>query len=211
MFSHGPHGPYSYLWSPRVDPNTPSQQDIREEFALFSTSWRTLLSAARREKWNTYAANVLVSRRLGRPRRLTGFNHHVRTESFRGYVGLYPSDGPPELFTLGRLGAPTYNTFFYNINATFDLADPWRADWLGGFALFASRPQPITVNHFTGPFRHIGTQPGFPPDPPTQRWFSLPPGFWPSPSSPVIFARARVAEGDGRLSPDNVQRLVFSY
>lgn len=207
VFARNSHGPYSYAWQPRVDPDTVRQRAVRNLFGQFSANWRSFTSPAIRDGWENYARN-LSKRSPATPCRLTGFHHYVGINTFRQQIGLYPANGPPTIFTTGKLQPPAYAPYVgVYLLATFNLSDPWRHSTEAGFALYTSRPQPLTVNHFTGPFRLAQSVLGNPANPPTVHLFNP---AWPvTPRPCYLWVRARISEQDARLSPPIITRVYF--
>lgn len=206
VFTRGTHGPYSYLWSPRLDPNTPWQQPIRVWFGTAAEVWKNF-SPTLRQTWRTYAENTPTNGRAARPCSITGHNCFVGTYVFTTQVYIPISDTAPNVFTFGKLGPPTYAPHPIPLFCivTFSPNDPWRHNPRGAIAIYTSRPQTAAVNYFSGPFRHAGTVYGNPATPPTQALIRY--AFFPTPTKRRIYIRARVIEPDSRLSPPNVQYL----
>lgn len=212
VFSHGPHGPYSYTFSARTDPNTPSQQSRRLVFAVAARTWSVgPLPEWIRTPWETYAKNVPEHGRLGRIHHPTGFNRFVGVIAFKSFLGIAFNLYAPEIYTHGKLTAPGYSEpligrRYTRVKVSFDLSDPWRFSDFGVFALFASRPQPSTVKSFTGPYQYAGHRTGHAGTPPTQAVFLLP---FEASAGMTIWFRARVAEPDNRLSPPVAGSLLY--
>lgn len=161
-----------------------------------------------RAGWETYAANHVSITRNGRSCRSTGYHSFLASLTFRVYG---PISGPvyaPQKFARAVLRQPTYAPVGYAYAfASFTLSDPWRSQYQAGIAIFASRPQPVTVNHFTGPFQFVKVSLGSPTTPPMGTAITL--TFPATPAKPVVFFRARVIEGDNRLSPPLITRVTF--
>jgi len=212
IYARNTSGPYSYTYQPRVDPDTPAQQTQRQTFGSAAQTWDwTPLPLWIREPWATYAANVPNISRTGILTYPTGFNRFVGVISFKSYLGVGFNYYAPTEFTLGRLSPPIYShppigNYYTRVKVTFDTSDPWRTQSGGAFALFCSRPQPPTINYFTGPFRKAGYRPGDQGNPPAFGVFALP--FAATPGS-FIWMRVRAAENDNRLSPAIISRLWY--
>lgn len=212
VYSHNRHGPYSYPKPARVDPNTPYQQTQRQAFRAATQTW-TFHGHPQwiRDQWDTYAASLVEISRVGRRYHPTGFNRFVAAIAFKSTLGVGFNLFAPTVFTKGRLRAPTYvhppiGNYYTRVRVNYAAGDPWLTQSGGVFALYCSRPQPPTVNHFTGPFRFAGPRYGEPFNPPTFGVFALP--FTATPGSFVWF-RAKAAEEDNRISPALIGRLWF--
>ena len=60
-----------------VNPNSASQGAVRTALSYLAMIWASLLTAAERTSWNTYAAAVAIKNRLGETVYGTGFNHFI--------------------------------------------------------------------------------------------------------------------------------------
>lgn len=209
VFSHNTHGPYSYTWNPHIDADTSLQRHVRNTFASLAQNWLPYNPSWWRERWETYARNVPVINRLGQQITVSGFNAYIGVNTFRKLINLYVIPLAPDNYTLGQLSPPSFRLSlppYTTIRVRFDLSDPWRSNDNAGYGAFISLPQPPTVNHYTGPFRILGTAAGNSSNPPVGKRFNLP--VAPT-SGQSIFFRSRISEGDGRLSPPIVQRVEF--
>lgn len=207
MYSRNRHGSYHYTWTPRVDPNTTRQQEIRGAFATAAALW-PFEPKTRRDAWETYALNVLKLTRAANPRRLSAFHYYMGVATMRGVVGQFPPYVAPTNFTVARLSPPAHVPFLGTfVTVNFDPNDPWLYQTGGAVWLYQSRPQPATVNHWTGPFTRFGFTVGSPSSPPLSLFLRL--AFPPFGTTRRIFIRTRVIEADNRFSPDNVQAIDF--
>lgn len=205
IYARNTYGPYAYQYSARTDPDTLWQRQAREWFSYASARWKNL-SQSTRDGWETYARNVRRSEPSLRNSNATGFQYFTGMDMFNAFIYSPYNYDAPTTFTLGRLQPPSYANFAgLFVIAYFALGDSWRFSNNGAFALFTSRPQTANVNHFKGPFRYSTNVSGSPSTPPTLGFF--PYRFLPTPTRRRIFLRARVVEGDNRLSPENIQYI----
>lgn len=209
VFSHGPHGPYSYLFTPRVDPRTIAQFMMRLSFGTGAADWKSQPQDLR-NRWNDYAANVSTVNRLGLVHFPSGYNRFCGVVSLRGIVGDFPPYHAPPDFTLARMRAPTYHLTIDPrkfVRVTWDLDDPWRSQDDGRFFIYQSVKKPTTVNYWTGPYSFLAVVRGSAAAPPTTQVFPYVHDL--SDSHPRVFLRARVLDGSNRLSPANVQPHTY--
>ncbi len=209
IYTHGPHGHYSYTFAPRVDPYTARQRQLRDLLTTLSQSWSSPGNAPVRRLWNLYAAALSVTNRLGAQIHLTGFNHWIASGVFRLDNDQYLPAMPPLTYTLGVYRPPTWRLSlppYASVRCRFSTADPWRADDYGVWGCYASDPQPATVFYYKGPFTKLRSVSGNSSTPPIRAFITLPS---PPASGQVIFFRTRISEGDGRLSPPLIQRVYF--
>lgn len=207
VYSRNRHGPYSYAWSPRVDPNTTFQQRIRAALVTILPLWRAMPPPFRAD-WDAYAKNVGRVNRLGQLRFLTGFNRFCGALTFRGYSTIAGFIWAPTVFTLARLRPVTYTPFGVGFAiAHFDLTDPWRRQNGAGVQIYQSRAQSPAVNHFTGPFTAVTHVHGNPASPPTAIAINL--IYQPTAQKPYLFFRARCIEADNRMAPPLIAKAYF--
>ena len=198
--SHNRFGAYLRARVVPVNPNTDPQASVRALMSQLTNLWANTLSAAQRDAWDTYAANVPVINRIGATVFLTGLNHYIRSNLPRVQAGFIRADDAPLDFNLGDFTP----CLFTALAATDDLGvaytgtDDWVSEDGAGLIVFASRPRQNTINFFRGPYRLTGVVAGdatTPPTPPASfnSLFALGAGQ-------KVFFRVRVTRGDGRLS-----------
>lgn len=78
VFSHNRGGDYVRLGTSPVNPNSARQQAARTILGDLAQAWETVLTAANRATWNTYAQNHPVENSLGQEIFLTGLNWYVK-------------------------------------------------------------------------------------------------------------------------------------
>lgn len=184
------------------DPETFFQEEIREAFADASQEWRETLTEDERESWEIYAANVPLRNRLGVPRKVSGFNHWMRSRVADEESGLGAGRRAPDIFDLGEFTLPKANPFpqAQAVSVLFEESDAWVSEARSGMIVYASDPQPESINYYTGPYRRRLVIPGSPTNPPPNPSLA----FIGKPIGPTdkIFMRYKVMRADNRVSYD---------
>lgn len=204
IHSRNASGPYLRPHVIPNDPNTMLQRRNRTRLGILSVRWGGTLSAAQRDAWATYAANVPVPSVSGRKQYLTGQQMYIRCNMPRGNPFANAVDDGPVIFAQGRFSTPTVETVVSVdlILVLFGGDDEW-ANEDGGFMIVqVSDGQSVGTNFFAGPFRESGRIAGSSTSPPTVGVTLFDP-FVPHASGPR-WARVRVSRADGRLSPARI-------
>ena len=138
-----------------VNPNSARQVTMRARMTFFAEEWRETLTALQRTAWNTYAAAVAWTNRLGETVHLTGFNHYCRSNTVIGDCnGTQVNDGPVNLNLPAQDGTIVITG---SVAAQqFSIAFDDNMDWAGEddaylYALHGT-PQNATRNFFKGPW-----------------------------------------------------------
>lgn len=207
VFSHGRGG--AYMRS-RVIPTNPSssfQVLARNRMSALTNYWFNGLTVAERQSWDTYAANVPVTNRIGQQIYLTGMNWYVASNSLRDQAGgtiTWLADAPT-VFNLASfaLDVVTASEATQAISAPYVAGSDWEDDD-GALLLWATRPQNLTRNYNNLPYRYAGAEYGNTATPPTS------PYVCPAPFAFVqgqrIFCKYNVINPDGRIGP--IQTVV---
>ena len=200
-FGHNRFGAYMRARTTPVNPNTFRQSRMRSFVADVSAAWGGALTVFQRAAWEVYAASLVSTNRLGEQIKLTGFNHYIRSNTFRLQNVLTRIDDAPTILTL-----PGEDTVFLavvdeanqEISVTFDETRTWVDQDNGGMGIYMSKPQGVGTTFITGPWKKAGTIVGDSTTPPTgPQTFTAP---FPVAVGQVIAVRARITEEDGRLS-----------
>lgn len=186
-----------------VMPSNPAsvyQDQCRAAAGFLSAYWTNQLSAAERDSWATYAANVKVLDRLGRQITLSGQQHFIRSNAQRKRLAQTVIDQAPAVMNLGELTMPSASGFVAGppstVNVAFTTTDDWHA--AGGHLYFyASRPQSPTINFFINPYRYMADIAGTDASPVNN--VVLP---FNAVAGQRIFFRAIASCADGRLSQE---------
>ncbi|HUW44890.1 MAG TPA: hypothetical protein VMW50_03750, partial [Dehalococcoidia bacterium] len=81
-----------------VNPNSVRQVTARTIMSYLAEFWHSELDATQRGLWDTYAAAVAMTNRLGETIHLTGFNHFIRSNGVvMTYGGATIEDAPTTL------------------------------------------------------------------------------------------------------------------
>jgi len=199
-FSHNRGGQYIRQRAVPVNPNTAQQQAIRNTLALLTSNWSSVLTAAQRAGWDTYATNVPISDTLGEPRNIGGIGQYCRSNVARVQVGLARIDTAPGVYNLGSFTNPTLGAISASadtLQVNFTAADAW-AIAVGGFmGVYTSRPQNPSVNYWKGPYRFAGVILGAVSPPTSPASINL---AFPVVAAQRVFVQIRVGQVDGRYS-----------
>lgn len=207
-YSHNRGGMYTRGRAIPTNPSTNPQQYLRNAFSYLAERWSNTLTAAQRLAWDTYAANVPVTDKLGQQINLTGQNMYIRSNVSRQQVNnivgsavLAIIDAGPTNFTL----ADTDPTAAFSMTApsTGSLAFDDTADWCSEddaiLMVFIGQPQNAAINFFKGPYRLSGILQGDSTTPITTPQAVVP--VIPFTAGQSVFSYARIGRADGRLSP----------
>lgn len=205
VFSHNQHGPYTRARTAPIDPGTAAQLAVRAALAECVTAWNATLTGPERRGWDAFALSVRTRTALGRSTNHGGLAAFVRANvpRIQAAVGGTPRvDQAPTRFTsppVTPIVRVVANQLDDTVHPFFDESDPWITQDGSALMLWASRPQPSTVNFFNGPYRFAGKIPGSSTVPPTS------PGTLalPFPVAPTdrLFVRIRVTAADAALTP----------
>jgi len=195
------YGNYVRARTKPINPNTALQVAVRTALSELTARWSQTLTAAQRTAWNLYASSVAMKNKLGETVYLSGFNHYIRSNSFRNVGGYATVDNGPVIFELPAAD-PTYAVAFseatQQVTITYDNTRAWALEDGAYFVHFQGSPQNAQRNFFDGPWRSTGNIAGDPLGPP---------------ATPVagavafavaelqrVWCYARIARADGRLS-----------
>ncbi len=202
VFSHNAGGPYIRNKGLVTNPNTPKQQAVRALLAQLTSLWVDTLTAAQRDGWTNYAANVPLINRLGQARNVSALNQYVRSNVPIIQAGFARQDDAPTIFSLGDFTAPLAlaQEAAQEITVVFTITDDWVGEDDAGMLIYVSRPQNLSVKFFDGPYQLAGSIDGDVALPPTSpQLLSVP---FPIVEGQQVFWRAQVVRADGRLSAD---------
>ena len=147
-----------------VNPNTDRQVAVKATMAFLAEQWREApMDAAKRGAWETYAASISATNRLGEAIKLTGFNAFCMCNGAKWSAhGGWAADGP------GALGLPAQDPAFVctisaaaqKISCTFNDGFDWCDEDFGWMSVQMGLPHVASRNFFGGPWRHAGAVPG---------------------------------------------------
>lgn len=202
--SHNRGGAYFRLLSIPTDPGTPQQIIIRTLLGNLAAAWG-LLTALQREGWETYAANVPTTNRIGETVFLTGQQTYVKNNTAREQAGLTRINKPPTVFSLAALTPVTVAAVEITniLNISFTNTDEWATLDDGALLVYGSRQQSPTVNFFKGPYRFAGAILGNTAIPPVSPDVTIVNPFALDAGNRV-FLRFVAIQADGRISAEQV-------
>jgi hypothetical protein len=201
VFSHNRFGYYLRGLVIPTNPSSPLQQLRRNTVSSLANHWYNTLTAAQRDAWSTYAANVPVLNRVGQTIYLTGMNWFTGNNALRALdaINLPRVDDAPVVFNLSAFTVNAYSISeaTQQISVDYGIGDNWEDDE-GAMLVFATRPQNGSVNFNGQPFRYAGDIPGaaVPPVPPQ----TVPVPFAVT-QGQRVWLRINVTEADGRIGP----------
>lgn len=157
--SHNRGGQYFRRRAIPVNPSTAQQEAVRSLFATCQAAWSNTLTGAQRSAWDTYALNTPVIDTLGNSVNAGGKGMYTRGNVPRLQASLTRIDAGPTTFGLPAMTNPAVTTLVAStgiLTFTYTNTDPWAIAVGGALLVFISRPQPLAVNGFKGPFRFAG-------------------------------------------------------
>lgn len=198
-YSHNAGGMYTRARTIPVNSNTVYQQAVRNNVAQLAVYWQAELSAAEREAWENYATQVPLVNRLGDSRPISGIAMFIKCNSVRLQAGLAIVESGPTVYSLASLTAPTFavDASDDNVAVGYTNTDGWAREVGGALLVYASRPQPATINYFKGPYRYIGKQLGAATPPSSPVTLSL---AFPVNQNDRVFFKVVAVRADGRVS-----------
>lgn len=199
-----------------TNPRSVAQTRVRGNLSYGATNWVTLLTAAQRASWETYAANVSVLNRLGDAIHLSGIAMFQRLNLARLAASLAQILDAPIVFT----GAPAVSwddlwTSDAGPPITLDNAhaNPHAPDISGNLAFSFSKPQNPSKGFFNGPFLYspdiLASDNGFGPGETTAAVsFDTTKLPFPIAEGQALFLRTISMLEDGRISSPLVTKII---
>jgi hypothetical protein len=194
-----------------VNPNSTGQGLARSSLSMLVQRWRVTLTSDQRIAWATYAAAVAMKNRLGETVYMTGFNHYLRSNAYKGYTGEAAIDAGPTVLALPEKDpAMTIEVHVTgnHISVTFNNALPWANEAGGYLIIYQGQPQSHTRNFFNGPWKYCYRIEGATPVPPTS------PGTITCKYTAVlgqkVWVYARIYRADGRISEPFVASAIVT-
>ena len=196
-YSHNAGGMYTRARAIPTNPNSPAQQAVRSAISNASTAWAAL-TPTNKALWDAYAASTPVKNKLGAWIFLSGRVHFLRSYVQRAALGVpMPADAPVTMGLTNLTDPVATITAPTTLSLAYTNTDTW-AGAVGGFLfVYASRPQPPTVNFFKGPYRYSGAVAGAVVPPVSPMVMTLP---FPCAATQRVFLRAIANDAEGRLS-----------
>jgi hypothetical protein len=209
VFSHNKGGSYMRTRKVPTNPGSAAQVLARNRMSALTNYWYNGLTAAERQSWETYAANVPVTNRIGQQIFLSGLNWYVACNSLRNQAAgaITELDDAPTVFNLAsfNIGVVTASQATQGISATYTAGSDWEDDD-GALMLWATRPQNVSVNYNNLPYRYAGAVYGDTTTPPTS------PGLFVAPFAFVagqkLFVRFNCINPDGRIGAQQKYEVI---
>lgn len=199
--AHNQGGLYIRARTIPTNPSTLPQETVRNAMLTLASRWQTVLTAAQRAAWTTYANNVKIIDRLGEARTIVPIAMYQRSNVVRIQTGLSIVDDGPTVFSLPTFTPPTMVVTAADpatAAVTFTAADEWANETGGAMIVYLSREQSPSKVFFKGPYRYAGSILGDPTTPPTSPATIT--SKFAATADNQVFAQIRVARADGRLS-----------
>jgi hypothetical protein len=199
VFSRNGGGAYAKQRIKGTNPNTAGQQLVRSIVSGFWLAW-SLLTAAVRTDWATYAANITLVNRLGDNINISGYNMYCRTKAIIERLGLTMPAAAPTTMALPSSDpsiAVTPSAGGKTLSITFNNAMAWANQVGGELIIYQGRPQNATKNSYSGPFNIIAKIDGAISPPTTP---AVVPSLYAMGAGEKVFCQFRILMADGRLS-----------
>lgn len=155
-YARNRYGNYARARTKPTNPNTGGQVLVRSAMSECTERWSDTLTIAQRTAWNLYASSVAMKNRLGETIHLSGFNHYIRSNSFRVAYSKTPVDDGPVIFELPAAD-PAFTIALgeaaQQITVTFDDTMDWDNETGGFLVYYQGQPQNAQRNFFAGPWK----------------------------------------------------------
>lgn len=207
VFSHGRSGSYMRTKVIPTNPKSAAQVLARNRMSALSNFWYNGLTSTERAGWDTYAANVPVTNRIGQQIYLTGMNWYIGCNSLRDQAGgtiTWLADAPT-IFNLASFNiiSASISEAAQTLATFFETGDDWNADD-GAVLGYMTRPQNASVNFNNLPYRYADTMIGDTAVPLTSpQQLAIP---FPVVEGQRVFVRFNCINPDGRIGAE--QRLA---
>ncbi|MBA7659899.1 hypothetical protein ES703_67893 [subsurface metagenome] len=158
VFARNRYGAYARARTVPTNPKTDRQNDVRAAVAYLADRWAQTLTNAQRQAWNLYGNSVNMKNRLGETIHLSGYNHYIRSNTFRKAGGFALVDAGPVVFELPAQDptlAITASEADQEITCTFDNTMDWATEALAYIWFYQGQPQNAQRNFFAGPWRYL--------------------------------------------------------
>ncbi len=161
VFARNRFGNYVRPRTKPVNPHSTRQEKARAIVSYLAELWHDSSMDTHRGSWNTYAAAVPMTNRLGETIHLTGFNHFIRSNAPKLKVGLSEKLGAPSILSLPEKDHTLQCTEENIIDQTFTFecsVNGWAADGDPKYYIFIyqGQPQLKSRNQFATPWRYMG-------------------------------------------------------
>lgn len=199
IYSHNRFGQYIRAGSIPVNPNTDRQVAVRNAVRSLAIAWQNTLTQVQRNAWETYAANITWTNKLGQQINLTGLNHYIRSNTPLVQNAIDRVDVAPGIFNLATAElelSATASEATQDLTVDGQAVAPWIGEAGAWQFITMGLPQNGGIAFFGGPYRQITAIPGAGPPP----WPAVIAAAFPFTEGQRIWIRSRIARADGRLS-----------
>lgn len=198
-------GNYMRARTKPVNPKSPRQVAARIIVMFLAEQWReSPMTDSIRAAWQTYAAAINWTNKLGDTVKLTGFNHFMRSNAaILAAGGTLVTAAPTDLGL--PAGDPTIdvsNSYASNnvFDFVFDDTQEWCDEDNAFMVLELGQPQNSTRNYFGGPWRIGWSIPGSTVTPPTSPLNQIPQTAFTFVVGQKVWLRASIIRADARVS-----------
>lgn len=200
-YARNRYGNYVRAKTKPVNPSSTRQQKVRSYIAELVERWYSILTVPQREAWKNYADAVAMKNKLGEVIKLSGFNHYIRSNTWRLDLGQVIVDDGPVVLTIpdqdGTI-AVSLSAATQDVTVTFNDGLEWCSEDNAGIMILQGRPQNVTRNFFAGPYRGRSAKMGAVGVPivSPQDYASI----WVVAEGQKFWVKFRILRADGRLS-----------
>ena len=196
-YSRNRYGAYVRNRTIPVNPNSDRQATVRSHFSTLQAAW-SLLTAAQRNAWTTYANATPRNDVFGQPITLTGRSVFVGCNALRLQAGLSIVEDGPTILTLPGLTLPVPTiTAGDPLSVAFTNTDEWATAVGGALLLYASDAKSPQTNYCRGPFRYAGKIAGAATPPTSPATIAAPFAYV---EGQRVYWKAVAVTADGRIS-----------
>lgn len=201
-FARNRFGAYMRARTKPVNPQSARQTVARSRIGFLAEEWSDTLTAAQRLAWETYAAAIGWTNRLGEVVHLTGFNHFVRSNAMILACGGSVVAAGPSVLSLPNQD-PTVSVALSaasGITITFDDTLEWIDEDGGYMAVDLGQPQLASRTFFAGPYRFDAALEGDSVTPITSPDGPTATSTWTLIEGQLVWARVAIIRADGRAT-----------
>lgn len=200
-FARNRSGNYVRSRTKPTNPNTARQNAVRGFLSTLTDRWSQTLTANQRTAWNDYGQNVVMKNKLGEDTKFTGFNHYIRSNTWRLDLGQATIDDGPVIYEVpAKDGTVTvgFSEATQQVDFTFDDGADWCSEDDAGIMIIQGQPQNAQRNFFKGPWRGRSAKMGSSIAPITtpQNYVSI----WAISEGQRCWVQFRIIRADGRIS-----------
>lgn len=208
-FSRNKGGNYTRKRIKPTNASTTARSRARGDMSAASQAWDSLTDA-QRAAWNSAAMNVTVPNKIGQQIHLSGINWFVKVNALRAQNSMTQISDPPNPFNSAEFTPPSAlvldvsaKTLAFNVTST----DTWAGEAGGRLSVYLSTGQSPGVNSPVANYTLVGTVSGN-ATPITTGTVAVDDAVRVITNGQAYFVRFRVQDAEGRVSQDNIQRVL---